>query len=318
MSPFPYHLAIIAFTLAITSAVNSRPSNSVAITPQSYSNGNHVNVIKSEPQADEEYITSFYKRVREKHRANFGRQLESHGHSSQADHKGDNLQQHQEDGSDSLHQYYHEDHSLDHYFDHQLSSSHDNKQHNHPRYKKPVLRAAEVTSTSSSPSDAARSVRGGGVGAGRKLVHKPSFVAKAKQNIWSPREGGNTYESRSYDHAGGGQSNHYHQHSFEDEDMMSDSDEDYDDYYDYDDEEDLQSFTHDYGDDNEGEDDFPPNEHHLGLLRVPCSIAVNSGEATHHYDSSSSHDGTYVVSSNTVVYIHSFHSHSNLIQILLI
>jgi hypothetical protein len=70
--------------------------------------------------------------------------------------------------------------------------------------------------------------------------------------------------------------------------MMSDSDEDYNDHYD-EDEEDLQSLT--YGDDNEGDDDFPPKEHHLGLLRVPCSIAVNSGEATHNYDSSSSHDG---------------------------
>jgi hypothetical protein len=70
--------------------------------------------------------------------------------------------------------------------------------------------------------------------------------------------------------------------------MMSDSDEDYNDHYD-EDEEDLQSLT--YGDDNEGDDDFPPNEHHLGLLRVPCSIAVNSGEATQFFDSSSSHDG---------------------------
>ena len=29
----------------------------------------------TEPQRNEEYVTSFYKRVREKHRANFGRQL---------------------------------------------------------------------------------------------------------------------------------------------------------------------------------------------------------------------------------------------------
>jgi hypothetical protein len=28
----------------------------------------------------------------------------------------------------------------------------------------------------------------------------------------------------------------------------------------------------------EGQDDYPPGEHHLGLLRVPCSIAINSGE----------------------------------------
>ncbi|KAL7482442.1 hypothetical protein ACHAW6_008119 [Cyclotella cf. meneghiniana] len=27
-----------------------------------------------------------------------------------------------------------------------------------------------------------------------------------------------------------------------------------------------------------GQDDYPPGEHHLGLLRVPCSIAINSGE----------------------------------------
>lgn len=228
---------LLSTILIISTAINTGVhcnSNTVAITHSSYSNNysNKVDVIKSEPQADKEYITSFYKRVREKHRANFGRQLESHAQSTQFENnQSGNLQQQHcssEHGSDGSHShYYHEDHSLDHYFDHQLSSSSHNK-HNHHRHKKPVLRAAEVTS--SSPSDAARSVRGGGAGAGTKLIHKPSFVAKAKQNnIWS-------------DHA------------------------------------------------NEGDDDFPPNEHHLGLLRVPCSIAVNSGEATQHY-ASSSHDG---------------------------
>ena len=236
MSPVTYRisaiLTIIAITIALSSAVNSCSSNTGTINHRpSYSNGNHVNVIKSEPQADEEYITSFYKRVREKHRANFGRQLESHAQSTQFENnQSGNLQQQHcssEHGSDGSHShYYHEDHSLDHYFDHELSSSSHNK-HTHHRHKKPVLRAAEVTSAS--PCDAARSVRGGGAGAGTKLVHKPSFVAKAKQNIWSD-------------------------------------------------------------DGNEGDDDFPPNEHHLGLLRVPCSIAVNSGEATQHY-ASSSHDG---------------------------
>ena len=292
MSPVTYHisaiLTIIAITIALSSAVNSCSSNTITINHRpSYSNGNHVNVIKSEPQADEEYITSFYKRVREKHRANFGRQLESHAQSTQFENnQSGNLQQQHcssEHGSDGSHSHnYHEDHSLDHYFDHQLSSSSHNK-HDQCRHKKPVLRAAEVTS--SSPCDAARSVRGGGAEAGTKLVHKPSFIAKAKQNIWSPNGGGNKYESRSYIQEGG-QSNHYHQQSLEEEEQ-SDPDEDYD-YDEYDDEEDLQPSTYDHA--NEGDDDFPPNEHHLGLLRVPCSIAVNSGEATQHY-ASSSHDG---------------------------
>ena len=283
---------LLSTILIISTAINTGVhcnSNTVAITHSSYSNNysNKVDVIKSEPQADEEYITSFYKRVREKHRANFGRQLESHAQSTQFENnQSGNLQQQHcssEHGSDGSHShYYHEDHSLDHYFDHQLSSSSHNK-HNHHRHKKPVLRAAEVSS--SSPCDAARSVRGGGAGAGTKLVHQPSFVAKAKQNIWSPNDGGNNYESRSYTHAGG-QSNHYHQQSLEEEEQ-SDPDEDYD-YDEYDDEEDLQPSTYDHA--NEGDDDFPPNEHHLGLLRVSCSIAVNSGEATQHY-ASSSHDG---------------------------
>jgi hypothetical protein len=33
-----------------------------------------------------------------------------------------------------------------------------------------------------------------------------------------------------------------------------------------------------YTQSNEDQDDYPPGEHHLGLLRVPCSIAINSGE----------------------------------------
>lgn len=39
------------------------------------------------------------------------------------------------------------------------------------------------------------------------------------------------------------------------------------------DENDYYSQTEDDQDDN-----YPPGEHHLGLLRVPCSIAINSGE----------------------------------------
>ena len=33
-----------------------------------------------------------------------------------------------------------------------------------------------------------------------------------------------------------------------------------------------------YASQDEDQDDYPPGEHHLGLLRVPCSIAINSGE----------------------------------------
>jgi len=38
--------------------------------------------------------------------------------------------------------------------------------------------------------------------------------------------------------------------------------------------------------DEEEGDDFP--DHQLGLLRVPCSIAINSGEATNHAHDASS------------------------------
>ena len=89
---FPSTIIILAITstfLAIHTTNGS--SNTVAITHSSYSNHNNNydhssknnGVIKSERPPDEEYVTSFYKRVREKHRANFGRQLEAHARLTQ-------------------------------------------------------------------------------------------------------------------------------------------------------------------------------------------------------------------------------------------
>ena len=43
-------------------------------------------------------------------------------------------------------------------------------------------------------------------------------------------------------------------------------------------EEDIEGTNDYYTSTEEDQDDYPPGEHHLGLLRVPCSIAINSGE----------------------------------------
>ena len=99
-----------------------------------YSNSNRVAILKrhEEQREGEEYVTSFYKRVRDKRRAFFDRQLQQH--EEQLHPQGDN-----------------KDHSLDHYFDHQLLSTAYTKESSSP--------------VSSSLSNAARRVRGGATSA---------------------------------------------------------------------------------------------------------------------------------------------------------
>jgi len=148
------------------------------------------------------------------------------------------------------------DHSLDHYFDHQLNSNH-GSYNKREEVKKPALRAAELTS-----------VRGGGAAATaerrrKRLVKSPAFVTTDKKgDIWSPRDG-RSHEKRGRSNSRG----HYF-----DEDEFDLEEEGYD--------EDVQQ--EDMFDEGE---EYEEQQHHLGLLRVPCSIAVNCGEATHHASS---------------------------------
>jgi len=155
------------------------------------------------------------------------------------------------------------DHSLDHYFDHQLNSNHGSSYNKEKREeRKPALRAAELTS-----------VRGGGASVTaerrkKRLVQSPAFVTPDKKgDIWSPRDGRSSQKRHSSSSSRG------HQHSREFEEDMYDLEEE---GYDAEDVQEEDMF-------DEGEEE--QQQHHLGLLRVPCSIAVNCGEATHHASS---------------------------------
>ena len=159
------------------------------------------------------------------------------------------------------------DHSLDHYFDHQLNSNYHGSGSNYKREeKKPALRAAELTS-----------VRGGGAAATaerrrKRLVQSPAFVTTDKKgDIWSPRDG-RSHETRRSSSRG------HHGREFEEDEFDLDE-EGYD--------EDVQEDMFDEG-------EYEQQQHHLGLLRVPCSIAVNSGEATQYASS----QGTSLTSSH--------------------
>jgi len=177
------------------------------------------------------------------------------------------------------------DHSLDHYFDHQLNSNnrHGSSYNNSKKEKekereerKPALRAAELTS-----------VRGGGVTERRRngrLVQSPAFVTTDKKgDIWSPRDGRSSQKRHS--------SRKHHSRDFEEE-MYDSEEEDYDD-------EDVQDML------DEGEEYEQQQQHHLGLLRVPCSIAVNCGEATHHASSHGTSLKSWVLNAHTT-HIHFF------------
>ena len=149
------------------------------------------------------------------------------------------------------------DHSLDHYFDHQLNSNHGSSSYNkREEERKPALRAAELTS-----------VRGGAAATAEKrrkrLVQSPAFVTTDKKgDIWSPRDGRSHKKRRS--------SRGHHGRDFEEDEFDLEEG--------YDDEVQVEDMF------DEGEE-YEQQQHHLGLLRVPCSIAVNCGEATHHASS---------------------------------
>ena len=94
----PLQLLLLALPATILA------SNTITISYQSYSNSYYsgqVNVVKTAPEEEPEYVTSFYKRVKDKRKKMFGKQLMQH---------------------DTIERRKNLDHSLDHYFDHQLSS----------------------------------------------------------------------------------------------------------------------------------------------------------------------------------------------------
>lgn len=113
----------------------------------------------------------------------------------------------------------------------------------------------------------AAEVRGGAAASSLKLQPAPSF------NRYGDR-GNHSHHGRS------NKKSSFKSPSFQQRPHRRDSVEEYD--REYDDfvlsEYDEYVEGHDFYTSEEDQDDYPPGEHHLGLLRVPCSIAINSGE----------------------------------------
>mmetsp|Transcript_18625 Transcript_18625/g.33705 ORF Transcript_18625/g.33705 Transcript_18625/m.33705 type:complete len:646 (+) Transcript_18625:133-2070(+) len=298
MATFHRIIAMLITTAVILNIDAS--SNTVAITHRSYigdySNG--LNVVKRHEEEEEEYVTSFYTRVRDKRRAMFGRQLQQHDNEQLQ--QGANL-----------------DHSLDHYFDQLLLSSSRSK----------MKSEAKVTSSGQS-SSAARRVRGGAASrltrpsSAKHLNHdvagehghyqaaaSSAYAAAASAEGESSKSGSSSsHFGRQRNHSHHSQprarshsshqsrQNIHHSHrqnrsegqnydvgQFDAQDYNNYNSANYNGHYDdYDDNESHRSRDADEQAADEG-DDYP--EHHLGLLRVPCSIAINSEEASlgHHH-----------------------------------
>ena len=159
----PLQLLLLALPATILA------SNTITISYQSYSNSYYsgqVNVVKTAPEEEPEYVTSFYKRVKDKRKKMFGKQLMQH---------------------DTIERRKNLDHSLDHYFDHQLSSklvskpkpvaAHHPNDHAEAAREKPKNEKAKKEKVVAPIKKLcpARSVRGGASG----LMSKPSSAAGA-------------------------------------------------------------------------------------------------------------------------------------------
>lgn len=246
--------AFLLLLLAISTVVDAS-SNTVSITHRSHSTNysNGLNVVKRDEETDDEYTTNFYKRVQDnKRRAMFGSM-----------------------SSDEERQYStrrNEDHSLDHYFDHRLPSS---SQHN-MKEGKSKLAAAESPDEPLSSSEGARSVRGG-ASSTATLPPRPAFWRRSSHH--HGRSGRHDHHPED-DIPSSLRGNRHHGRSIEDFD-----DDEHCDPYGYTATDEMEDGEY------QGDEDYADHHHHSALLRVPCKIAVNSGEASagqrHHTDSSS-------------------------------
>jgi len=317
-----------------STTISSRYTNNNFANPTSNNNNeldkygivNEVTIVKSPSSSpsnsygsdkEEEYVTSFYKRVRSKHRCNlFGKVLEcssNHGSVGVSENglgrsvSGVDDHQQSSQGCDGI------DHSLDHYFDHELRTSSSTTTqdaslvtHGYGQQKYTHSAHVELTPYSSSSSSRAQAVRGGG-GATKRMLHKPrTFVSKVhasdygldeldmdsdttsssrarsrSETIWAPPRASGYKNRRSHS-----QNGHSHRSMDHSVDFDFDTDE-------YDSSLNLEDDIQDILDGVELEEEEVHSSgsvgldehHHLGLLRVPCSIAVNSGEATQYASS---------------------------------
>ena len=277
---------------------------------------NEVNIVKSPSSSnhpngkngdDKEYVTSFYKRVRNKHRCNlFGKVLEecSSNHGSADGVKSGSIggsesglgrsvssddkqrQSVQSSGYDGI------DHSLDHYFDHELRTSSSSTPssssttHDNARYGQQQL--------APSSSSRAQAVRGG---ATRSMVQKPStFVS---ETIWAPPRASQRDVRSSRSTVNTSQDYHFENDEYNSSPNLEDDIQDI-----------LDGVLEDDGDDSCTASAVHLDEHHhLGLLRVPCSIAVNSGEATHHASSHGTSLKSVLLLSGLVLFLNEHITH---------
>lgn len=277
MAPLRLSTALSAAALAAAGLLgpargSTRVSSNAAArsSPGDYSNG--LNVVKRHEEEEEEYVTSFYRRVRDKRRGMFGSQL-----------RHDEETERRENW----------DHSLDHYFDQLVPPSFER------RSRAKASDSEEESSGSDSPCfeiEDPRHVRGGGVAAPRLARPKSSAAASAasmrhlhfvgehghpasaaaSSTSWADRgeavaSEASTMQSERH-HRGhsrvrsrSGHRRHRREPKGYQPPRQGLFGDDYEDIY------------HPGLAIEEG-DGYP--EHHLGLLRVPCSIAINSEEAS--------------------------------------
>lgn len=247
-------LCLSAAATAPTTSTASASSNLVSVAHQSYSKvystsddpSHRIHIVKSEPSCDESYAASdFYRRVRDRRRLVHGR-IGERGAGPAGGGDGDGPSR-ADDGAAV-------DHSLDHYFDHDIArpSAHGAVD----RGSEKVMAATHAVSDGGrervmAPAHAygekvmagghggpvnPRRVRGGGSPSattpGCGVHRETATTASRSHQIDEGRDAGSSHHRIH-------QASHVHPHR---DDIVA--------------------------------------EHHLGLLRVPCSIALNSNEAS--------------------------------------
>ncbi|KAL3804487.1 hypothetical protein HJC23_002526 [Cyclotella cryptica] len=245
-------IRISTILLLPLSTITTQASNTVSISHRSigtrdYSQG--LNVVKNNVQQEEqEYVTSFYKRVQHKVKDREGGIFTScdatrQGHDLNSNRVSRPPQQHQQE----------------------------------------VQRSNPFSLLRKTVSQDAAGVRGGAASS-LKMHSIPPVDKYADGNHTGSKKKCRTFKTQSFSR----------KRELEDE-FNCDTDSKY--YIhecNHDDNDKYQRENHCDTSSDKGEDDYPPGEHHLGLLRVPCTIAINSGEGGRFRNNDANHENQHV------------------------
>ena len=245
-------LCLSAAATAPTTPTASASSNLVSVTHQSYSKvystsddpSHRIHIVKSEPSCDESYAASdFYRRVRDRRRLVHGR-IGERGAGPAGGGDGDGPSR-ADDGAAV-------DHSLDHYFDHDIARP---SAHGAVESRRGGVMAAATHAVGDrdgvmepSPPRATHAYGEGVMAGGHGGPVNPRRVrGGGSPSSTSPAAPRSKHHDEERPAGRGEAASHHRIHQA--------------------------SHVHPHRDDIVA-------EHHLGLLRVPCSIALNSNEAS--------------------------------------